>query len=249
MKKRFNYVKIYIINFNGVKAMNKNNIINKVLWLSVAIALVLAILTAVFGFTSENAFSKVMLLIVSALFLALTGMVGYLAYLDTFKVASTAPRVRRRLNYFLNANNNKRGIAPEDLTFEIVDSQMNKYVIDTFGSPVALWQNQVFAEEGVFGNEDCFKVLVAYKMVYDLQAHHSKKIWRMFFELSDVDFSDLHDLLVRNGDEEFARTLGDYKLTGMECVGEASAFLDENATYLQRRMLNYVLRKIDLFDI
>ena len=229
--------------------MDKNKLINGILWISSVVSLALAVLTAVFGFTSENAFSKAVLLFVSLLFLALTGMVAYLAYLDTFKVTSTAPRIRRRLNYFLNANNNKRGIAPEDLTFDIVDSQLNKYVIDTFGSPIALWQNQVFAEEDVFGNEDCFKMLVAYKMVYDLQAHHSKKIWKMFFELSDVDFSELCELLVKNGDEEFAQTLGDYKLTGMECVGEASAFLDENASYLQRRMVNYVLRKIDLFDI
>ena len=71
----------------------------------------------------------------------------------------------------------------------------------------------------------------------------------MFFDLSDVEFADLRELLVKNGDEEFAQTLSDYKLTGMECVGEASAFLDENASYIQRRMLNYVTRKIHSFDM
>lgn len=229
--------------------MDKNKIINIALWISSLLSLVLSVITAVFGFTSEKAFTKVMLIIVAVLFLGLAAMVAYLAYLDTFKVASTAPRMRRRLNYFLNANNNKRGISPEELTFEIIDGQMNKYIIETFGSPIALWQNQIFAEEGIFGNEDSFKILVAYKMVYDLQAHHSKKIWKMFFEMSDIEFSDLCELLVRNGDEEFAQTLSDYKLTGMDSVGEASAFLDENASYIQRRMVNYVVRKIDLFDM
>lgn len=228
--------------------MDKNKIINVSLWVSAAVSLVLAVLTAIFGFTSESVFSKVVLIFVSLLFLALTVMVAYLAYLDTFKVSSTAPRMRRRLNYFLNATS-KRGISPDELTFDIVDGQMNKYIIETFGSPIALWQNQVFAEEGIFGEEDVFKILVAYKMIYDLQAHHSKKIWRMFFELPEVEFSDLCELLVRNGDEELARTLSDYKLTGMDTVGEASAFLDDNASYIQRRMVNYVVRKIDLFDI
>lgn len=229
--------------------MDKNKIINTALWASVVVSLVLAIVTAVFGFTSEKAFSKVVLIIVAILFLALAAMVAYLAYIDTFKVLPTGSRESRRINYFLNAQNKKKGISPDELTFGIVDGQMNKYIIDTFGSPIALWQNQVFAEEGIFGKEDSFKILLAYKMVYDLQSHHSKKIWNMFFDLSDIEFSDLCELLVRNGDEEFAQKLSEYKNSGMNTVGEASAFLDDNENYVKSRMVNYVKRKIDLFDM
>lgn len=229
--------------------MDKNKIINTALWASVVVSLVLAIVTAVFGFTSEKAFSKVVLVIVAILFLALAAMVAYLAYIDTFKVLPAGSGESRRVNYFLNAQNKKKGISPDELTFGIVDGQMNKYIIDTFGSPIALWQNQVFAEEGIFGKEDSFKILLAYKMVYDLQSHHSKKIWNMFFDLSDIEFSDLCELLVRNGDEEFAQKLSEYKNSGMNTVGEASAFLDENENYVKSRMVNYVKRKIDLFDM
>ena len=229
--------------------MDKNKIINSALWASVVVSLVLAIVTAVFGFTSEKAFSKVVLVIVAILFLALAAMVAYLAYIDTFKVLPAGSGESRRVNYFLNAQNKKKGISPDELTFGIVDGQMNKYIIDTFGSPIALWQNQVFAEEGIFGKEDSFKILLAYKMVYDLQSHHSKKIWNMFFDLSDIEFSDLCELLVRNGDEEFAQKLSEYKNSGMNTVGEASAFLDENENYVKSRMVNYVKRKIDLFDM
>ena len=229
--------------------MDKNKIINTALWASVVVSLVLAIVTAVFGFTSEKAFSKVVLIIVAILFLALAAMVAYLAYIDTFKVLPAGSGESRRVNYFLNAQNKKKGISPDELTFGIVDGQMNKYIIDTFGSPIALWQNQVFAEEGIFGKEDSFKILLAYKMVYDLQSHHSKKIWNMFFDLSDIEFSDLCELLVRNGDEEFAQKLSEYKNSGMNTVGEASAFLDENENYVKSRMVNYVKRKIDLFDM
>ena len=229
--------------------MDKNKIINIALWASVAVSLVLSIVTAVFGFTSEKAFSKVVLIIVAILFLALALMVAYLAYIDTFKVMPTASRESRKVNYFLNAQNKKKAILPDELTFGIVDGQMNKYIIDTFGSPIALWQNQIFAEEGIFGKEDSFKILLAYKMIYDLQVHHSKKVWNMFFELSDIEFSDLRELLVRNGDEELAQTLSNYKDQGMSCVGEASAFLDENESYIKTRMVNYVKRKIDLFDM
>ena len=86
-------------------------------------------------------------------------------------------------------------------------------------------------------------------MLCDLQVHHSKKLWKMFFELPDVDFGDLQECLVRNGDDELAKALNMYRLTGESCVGEAAAFLDENANYIHRRMLNYVTRKINSFNI
>ena len=78
--------------------MDKNSIINKGLWAASAISVILSVLTAVFGFTSERAFTKVVLIFVSVLFLALAGMVAYLAYLDTFKVTS----IVSKYNYFLN---------------------------------------------------------------------------------------------------------------------------------------------------
>ena len=189
-----------------------------------------------------------MLIIVSVLFLALAGMVAYLAYGDTFKVGSGV-REGSNYNYFLNAQSRRRAMTPDELTFDIVDSQMNAYIVDTFGSPLTLWQEQIFAEEGIFGEQDCFKVLIAYKMVHDLQIHHSKRIWNMFFEMSEIEFSDLSDLLVHNGDEEFAKTLAMYKERGAESVSEASAFLDENESYIKSRMVNYVKRKIELFYV
>ena len=231
--------------------MNKNKIVNILLWGGAVVSLVLSGLTAVFALNAEGGFTKVILILVALLFLALTGMVGYLAYMDTFKVAPSKDGSKRKpINYFLNANGKKKGIPVEELTFEIIDKQMNKFVIDAFGSPVALWRNSVFsADEEVFGKENAFKVLLAYKMLSDLQVHHSKKAWRMFFELPDVDFSDIQECLVRNGDDELARQLNMYRLAGESCVAEAAAFLDENANYLQRRMLNYVTRKIELFNM
>ena len=71
----------------------------------------------------------------------------------------------------------------------------------------------------------------------------------MFYELPDVDFADLQECLVRNGDDELAKALNMYRLSGEASVAEAAAFLDENATYIQRRMLNYVTRKIELFNV
>ena len=90
---------------------------------------------------------------------------------------------------------------------------MSKFVIDAFGSPVALWKNNVFSgDQEVFGKDGAFKVLVAYKMISDLQAQHSKKAWKLFFELPDADFADIQDCLVRNGDDELARALKMYRL-------------------------------------
>lgn len=229
--------------------MNKNKTVSILLWVGAVACLLLAVLCGVFSFVMKEHYTRIILVIVAALFVVLGGMVAYLAYIDTFKVSASRGK-KRPLNYFLNANGKRRGIAPEDLTFEIVDKQMSKFVIDTFGSPVALWKEQALSRgDDVFGEEGAFKVLVAYKMLSDLQLHHSKKAWKMFFDLPDADFADVQECLVQNGDEELARALNMYRLTGEDCVSEAAAFLDENASYIQRRMLNYVTRKIDLFNM
>lgn len=231
--------------------MQNNKVINILMWVASAVSLVLSIVTLVFAFSTETLYVKIMLILTSILFLLLAGLVAYLAYLDMSKVVPSKYGSKSRpLNYFLNVNGGRKRITIDDLTFEIIDSQMNKYIIDAFGSPVALWKNNVFSgDQEVFGKNGAFKVLLAYKMLSDLQVHHSKKAWKMFFELPDVDFADLQECLVRNGDDELAKALNMYRLTGESCVGEAAAFLDENASYIQRRMLNYVTRKIDSFNM
>ncbi len=229
--------------------MNKNKTVNILLWVGAAACLALAAVCGVFSFVMKETYTRIILVVVAALFVILGAMVAYLAYVDTFKVSASRGK-KRPLNYFLNANGKRRGIDPEQLTFEIVDKQMSKYVIDVFGSPVALWREQGLSRgEEAFGEECAFRVLVAYKMLSDLQMHHSKKAWGMFFELPDADFADIQDCLVQNGDDELARALNMYRLTGEDCVGEAAAFLDENANYIRRRMVNYVIRKIDLFNM
>ena len=231
--------------------MNKNKLMNILMWCAAGVTLILAIITAVFAFNTETVYVKVMLFLTVALFALLSGLIGFLAYVDMSKVVPNKNGSKSRpLNYFLNVNGSRKGIAVEELTFEIIDKQMNKFVIDAFGSPVALWKNNVFSgDQAVFGKDGAFKVLLAYKMLSDLQMHHSKKAWKMFFELPDVDFADIQDCLVRTGDDELARALNMYRLSGESSVAEAAAFLDENATYIQRRMINYVSRKIELFNM
>lgn len=229
--------------------MNKDKTVGVLLWIGAAACIALAVLCGVFAFVMKETYTRIILVVVAALFVILGVMVAYLAYVDTFKVSASKGK-KRPLNYFLNANGKRRGIAPEDLTFEIVDKQMSKFIIDVFGSPVALWREQALSRgDDVFGEEGAFKILTAYKMLSDLQMHHSKKAWGMFFELPDADFADIQECLVQNGDDELARALNMYRLTGEDCVSEAAAFLDENANYIRRRMLNYVVRKIDLFNM
>lgn len=231
--------------------MKADKILNIALWVLAGLSLVLVGISTVFACRVESVFIMVILIMVAVLFLVLAGLLAYLAYMDTFKVtASQFGSNPKPLNYFLNANGKRKGIALDELTFEIVDKQMSKFVIDAFGSPVALWKNNVFSgDQEVFGKEGAFKVLLAYKMISDLQAQHSKKVWKMFFELTDVDFADIQECLVRNGDDELARKLNMYRLSGESCLGEAVAYLDENASYIQRRVVNYVTRKINCFDM
>ena len=213
--------------------MQNNKVVNILMWCASVVSVVLAIVTVIFALSSETTYVKVMLFLAAVLFTVLAGLVAFLAYVDMVKVVpSKGGSKNRPLNYFLNVNGGRKRIAPEDLTFEIVDSQMNKFIIDAFGSPVALWKNNVFSgNQEIFGKNGAFKVLLAYKMLSDLQMHHSKKAWKMFFELPDVDFADIQECLLRNGDDELAKALNMYRLTGESCVGEAAAFLDDRPNY------------------
>ena len=102
--------------------MKNNKIINILLWVGAALSLVLGIVTVIFALSAEGIFSKLILFAVAVLFAVLTVMVAYLAYMDTFKVSPSKDGSKKKpLNYFLNANGKKKGIAVEDLTFEIVD--------------------------------------------------------------------------------------------------------------------------------
>ena len=231
--------------------MKTDKILNVLLWTVSVFSLVLVVIATIFAFKTNVIFTRVILLLVAVLFLALAGLIAYLAYMDTFKVSASVHGSKKKpLNFFLNSNGKRKGLSVDDLTFDVIDKQMNKYVLEAFGSPIALWKNSVFSgEQEVFGKDGAFKVLLAYKMISDLQAHHSKKVWRMFFELPDVDFADLQECFVKNGDDELAKNLNMYRLSGESCVHQAVAYLDENKTYIQRRMLNYVTRKIHSFDM
>ena len=231
--------------------MKDNKKLNVFMWVVSAVSVLLAILSTVFAFNSETDFAKVILITVALLFVALAGMVGYLAYVDTYKVIPGGKKEKKPLNYFLNANGRKKALKLEELTYEIIDTQMNNFVIDAWSTPVALWKNSVFsADDGqVFGKEGVFKILVAYKMISDLQAKHNKRIWKMFYELPDVDFADLQECLVRNGDDDLARNLNMYRLAGEASIDEAAAYLDSQADYMHKRVVAYVARKIELFEM
>ena len=66
--------------------MQYNKTVNILVWGASALALILAIVTAVFAFNTETTYVKVMLFITVFLFLALAGLVGYLAFFDMAKV-------------------------------------------------------------------------------------------------------------------------------------------------------------------
>jgi hypothetical protein len=83
-------------------------------WGAAALALILAIVTAVFAFNTETTYVKAMLFVTAFLFLALAGLVGYLAYFDMAKVVPNEGGSRHNpipQNYFLNAKGAKKRIA------------------------------------------------------------------------------------------------------------------------------------------
>ena len=85
--------------------MKKDNLmkmLNILLWSVSGLSLVLVALAIRFSFRTTAPATKLILILVAILFLVLAGLIGYLAYVDTFKVTpSKHGSGQKPLNYFL----------------------------------------------------------------------------------------------------------------------------------------------------
>ena len=201
------------------------------------IAVVLAV--CVFAGTFDGAGSgliKVMLIFAAVLFVALGGLVVYLAMIST-----TVTK-----HFFLYDRESGKNVKPSELTFETVNKRMTFFMSRIATSERQAWSaNIIGSDDERFGKDDVYRPLMAYKMIYDLTEHNSPAYWNLFAKADPAIISSICDALTDNGDAQLGATLVFLREHHADNIEKISRFFMDNRAYMQKQMLKYVLAHID----
>jgi len=148
-------------------------------------------------------------------------------------------------NFFLYDKRLGKNIPLEKLTFDVVNAKMNFYVNLIARSEGDLWQGDVLFQQDKFGYHGIFKPLVVYKMLYDLAALNCDEVSNWFFSADDAVFRIVCDTLSKTKDSDLADRLVSYRQSGS--AEKLVRFLDGNRKYVQHKMVNFVVRNVNLF--
>ncbi len=155
------------------------------------------------------------------------------------------------VNFFLYDRKIGANIRAESLTFERINSRMSYFMTRLSASLAETWQDNALAasEESAFGQNDVYKPLVAYKMLYDLAELDRPEVWQMFNTANPDTISSLCAVLDESGETSMAQTLREAYETaeGPEDTDWLRDFLTGNANYLRRRMTDYVKTNLEWF--
>lgn len=218
--------------------MNKKNF-NLILLIVAAIFAVISIVLLVIGITysSDHAFTKVMVFVVSVLSLALAAELAYLCFIS----------VDRHPNFFLYDSKTKRNMPPEQLTFAVINNRMNRFFAGYASSEGKIWT------EGILDNPETnipeeFKPIVAYKLLFNIAHTNAPGGWKCFEVASVQTVEFICKGLEQNGDGELAKNLRMMKSAQPFQISYVKEYLVNNKAYLQAKMFRYVRDNIAKFQ-
>ena len=198
--------------------MDKKNL-RLIVGISACVAAVLFVFLLVIGILYDGgAFAKTLMIILSVSVLALSLELGYL--------------------YFPSTN---RNISPKKLTFQLIDTRMNKYLTNFAESEGKIWIDGVF--DSPVEMDDAFKPLVCYKLLFDLAVRDSEIGWRCFEMSSVATVRFIAGGISAAGDVDMAKRLVKLK----ETIKAARDFIVKNRRYIQGKMYKYTVSNISKF--
>lgn len=205
---------------------------------SIAFAVIAVVLFIVgIVYDGDHAFTKVMMIIVSILSLALAGELAYLMWISGDK----------KPNYFLYDSRTKKNVPIEKLSFQVVNTRMNRYFSGYAPSEGKMWTDGIL-EDPALDMGDEFKPMVAYKLLYDLAVMDVEKGWKCFELASAGTVEFICRSLEMNGDNEVAGNLRMMKAAQPFQIKYVRDYIVSNKGYLQARMFKYVRVNIDKFQ-
>ena len=212
---------------------------NKLKWILVAataLALAVTVVLLLLGILLDlAALPKVVLIIMAVVSLALTAELGYFTYL----MMDSDP------NYFLYDHKSRRNLAVQKLTFQMINSRMNRFLSGYAASEGKLWNERVLDNPYLEMPEE-FKPLVAYKLLFGLADKDAEAGWKCLENASDETLSFILAGLRLNGDDQLANCLDELLARPIDMV-RARDYLVRNKRYLQGKMTKYVIDNVDKF--
>ena len=201
------------------------------------IAVVITVAT-IAGWENSEILINVLLLIAAVLFVALGGLVMYLAM-----ISATVTR-----HFFLYDKNLGKNVKPSELSFETVNQRMTYFMTRMADSERQVWSaNVVGSDDERFGKNDVYRPLMAYKMIYDLTEHNSPEYWRLFASADIAIISSICDALSDNDDAQLGATLVFLREHHAQNIDKISHFFMDNRAYMQKQMVRYVQAHVDSF--
>jgi flagellar motor component MotA len=209
-----------------------------VLGVATVFFLIVAVALLILGCTLEmSALPRVILIIVALLALLLSVELGYFTYL----------LIDKNPNFFLYNTQTKRNISVQKLTFQMINSRMNRFLSGYATSEGKFWNDRVL-DNPYLDMEDKFKPLVAYKLLYGLASNDAEAGWRCLENASDDTIAFICKALRANGDNEFAGTIESIMKQNSVNIKMIRDYLIRNKKYIQNKMFRYVCENIESFS-
>ena len=200
------------------------------------VAAILAVALLIVGIVySGGTLAKVLIFVISFFVLALAGELGYLFML----MGNT------KANYFLFNPKTNRNIAPQKLTFQIINVRMNRYLSNFASSEGKIWNARVLDNPYLEMPQE-FKPLVAYKLLYGLAEKDADAGWECLENASEETLLFIYNGISMNNDKDFAFNFAQLTQRPMN-IKLVRDYLIRNKRYMQGKMTKYVVENIDKF--
>lgn len=198
-----------------------------------------AVLVAIFGAGSAIGALKVCYIILTAL-MAILGCVCI--YFASVISGGEDP------NFFLYDTSKKCNMPIEELTFDHVNKKMTYFMSHISSTAKEVWEKDLIGSENeLFGEENEFRPLAAYKALYDLSTRGNDAIWQLYITADDDIVVSVVDALALAGDIELGKAVRYLHKNSEGNAEKTQKFLSDNIVYIQKKMLKYVKDNISKF--
>lgn len=145
-----------------------------------------------------------------------------------------------QVNYFLYDRRRKKKVAPEALTFELVNDNLTHYLSPYIKNPADLWRGIPKKLQIQTQAEDLFLPMIAYRMLYELSLSEEAEILERFYGASGSLVSGLCHILTKAGDADMAELIEKMKRNPETKDAHIVAFFQKNKTVFEGRMVRFV---------
>ena len=193
----------------------------------------------IFGAGDSFGFLKVMFIITSIVMILLGCTCIY--FVSTLTVKADP-------NFFLYETSTKTNMPIEELTFEHVNRKMTYFMSHVAKNAREVWEVDVVGSENeIFGDENQFRPLAAYKVLFDLEDRGNETMWALYLGASDEIIVSIVDALALGGDVELGKAIRQLHKNAEGDAEKTQKFLSDNKVYIQKKMLKYVKANIEKF--